>query len=201
MSRSINRMSALLGLILAAVSPAFAQNCSRLQGAAPDQLIAYLDKTRPIRSNFPCIEFAISQLASQRYKPAIPVLTKWLDFRWPPGAHQKQRRFVIERDGRTICPAAAALEEIGADALPAVLNAVKAKPASPETVEVAVSVWMTAYKHQAPTGVALLKQEADKTRDPAANYRLRWAASKALGWCSPSELGLCAAALSRRYSN
>ena len=31
------------------------------------------------------------------FSPAAPPLTKWLELRWPPNAHQRQRRFVIER--------------------------------------------------------------------------------------------------------
>src|SRR5207249_8726479 len=36
----------------------------------------------------------------------------------------------------------------------------------------AVSVWMQIHKDEPVKGVALLKQEADKTKDPAARQRL-----------------------------
>ena len=105
-----------------------AQECGQLQGASPDELTSYLAGTVRSTDNEPCAAFAINQLGSLRYKPAIPALTKWLELRWPPGAHQKQRRFVIEHDGSTIYPAATALEAMGKDALPAVLNAIKTNP-------------------------------------------------------------------------
>src|SRR2546425_13269195 len=102
MFRYIKAVSTLTGLFLVMVSQAGAQECSRLQGASPGELISYLDGTLRSPENEPCAAFAINQLGSLRYKPAIPALTKWLELRWPPGAHQKQRRFVIEHDGSTI---------------------------------------------------------------------------------------------------
>jgi hypothetical protein len=183
-------------LLVVTVGRAGAQECIRFQGAPPEELTSYLDKTARSPANEACAAFAINELGSERYEPAITALTKWLELRWPPGAHQKQRRFVIERDGgKTIYPAAAALELMGKDALPTLLDAIKTRPASREWMDVAVSVWMTYYKDQAPAGVALLKQEADNTRDPAIRGRLGWAAFRALGWCDPSEREKCSEAL------
>src|SRR5207245_1297981 len=150
--------SPLTGVFPVKVSPVGAPECSRLQGSSPAELTSYLDRAVRSPRNERCAAFAINHLGSKRYKPAIPALTKSLELRWPPGAHQKQRRFVIERDGFTIYPAAAALEGMGKDALPAVLNAIKTKPSFPEWMEAAVSVWMTAQKDQAPSGVAQLKR-------------------------------------------
>src|SRR5437870_3293317 len=196
MFRHIKACLLTTSLLLVMVSPVGAQECSRLQGAAPAELTSYLDGTVRSHEYEPCAAFAINQLGSLRYKPAIPALTKWLELRWPPGAHQKQRRFVIERDGSTIYPAATALEAMGKDALPAVLNAIKTNPVPRrEWMEVAAEVWMTAYKDQAPAGVALLKQESDRATDPATRQRVGWAAFYALGWCNPSEKEQCRAAL------
>ena len=122
-------IAALTAALLGLVSRVGAQECRRFQGASPAELTSYLDGTARSPENESCAAFAINQLGSLRYKPAIPALTKWLELRWPPGAHQKQRRFVIEHDGGvTIYPAAAALEAMGKDALPAVLNAIKTNP-------------------------------------------------------------------------
>ena len=195
MCRHIKTIAALAALLVI-VSPAGAQECSRLQGASPDALTSYLDGTVRTPEIEPCAAFAIKQLGSLQYKTAIPALTKWLELRWPPGAHQKQRRFVIEHDGSTIYPAATALEAMGKDALPAVLNAIKTNPIPRrEWMEVAAEVWMTAYKDQAPAGVALLKQEADRATDPATRQRVGWAAFYAVGWCDASEKEQCRAAL------
>src|SRR2546426_6395932 len=146
MWRYIETISALTALLLAPLANVGAQECSRLRGASPNELTSYLDGTERTPENEPCAAFAINQLGSLRYKPAIPALTKWLELRWPRDAHQKQRRFVIEHDGFTIYPAAAALEGMGKDALPAVLNAIKTNPMpmrasmAREWMEAAVSV-------------------------------------------------------------
>jgi len=147
------------------------------------------------------LAFAINKIGDQRYEPAVPVLTRLVEFRWPPNARQKQRRFVLEHDGFTIYPAANALEQIGKNALPAVAEVLKAPVMSRQAGEVAVSVWMQIHKDEPVKGVALLKQEADKTKDPAARQRLGWAAYKALSWCGPSDEAQCKAAVETRYSN
>src|SRR5439155_4887454 len=132
----------------------------------------YLNRTVSDQGNAPCIAFAINQLGTERYEPAIPVLTKFLEFRWPLNARQKQRLFVLEHDGSSIYPAANALEQFGQKALPAVLDVLKAPKVSRESLEVAISVWMTIHKDHAPAGVALLKQAADHAKDPAESPRL-----------------------------
>ena len=192
----------LTSALLAAPSQIPAQECSRLEGASPDELTSYLDKTPRSPQNEACGALAISQLGGMRYKAAIPALTKWLELRWPPNAHQKQRRFVIEREGATIYPAAAALEGMGKDALPRLLNAMKTnRGVSRQWMEVAAEVWMTAYKDHAPAGVALLKREADTTKDPAIRNRVGWAAFFATRWCGATERGQCRAALETQYRN
>jgi hypothetical protein len=199
----MRRQSEILGIFAVFLlgMPVAAQECNRLQSASPDELVSFLNGRVSDQANAACVAFAINTLGGQRYEPAIPVLTKLLDFRWPINAHQKQKAFVLEHDGTSIYPAATALEQIGRNALPAVLNAIKAASSSREAGEVAVSIWMTIYKNQAPTGVALLKQEADQTKDPATRQRLGWAAFKALGWCASSYEAQCKAAANARFSN
>ncbi len=176
------------------------QTCATLQGASPAALVLYLDGVKDRRQDAPCVSFAIQKIGEQKYEPAIPTLTKFLGFRWPLGVNQKQRRFVIEHDGFTIYPAADALEKIGEDSLPAVLDAMEAKPASREEIEVAVSVWMTIHKNDGPMGVTLLRQEAAKSADRMARSRLEFAAFRAAtGWCTESERPQCEAAAQTRY--
>jgi hypothetical protein len=108
MCRDIKTIAALAAALVAMASRVSAQECSRLQGAPPAELTSYLDGTGHTRESEPCAAFAINQLGSLRYKPAIPALMKMAG---PPLAarrHQEQRRFVIEHDGATIYPAAAA---------------------------------------------------------------------------------------------
>src|SRR5205814_1927001 len=131
-----------LCLIVKDTSPATAQACQHLESLSLNGLVSYLSRTVPDRENASCVDFAISQLGNQRYKPAVYILTKFLEFRWPADARQKQRQFVIEHDGFTIYPAATALEQIGAGALPAVLDVIKSNNTPREASEVAVEVWM-----------------------------------------------------------
>jgi hypothetical protein len=88
----------------------------------------------------------------------------------------------------TICPAADALEKMGQDSLPAILAVMQKKSTSRAAMEVAVSVWMTVHKDNAPLGVSLLKQEADNVTDPFSKEQLLWASSlAATGSCNRSE--------------
>lgn len=172
--------------------PLGAQECSTLQSASADKMSSYLGSFPDRRQNAPCIAFAIGKLGEQHYQPAISLLTKYLDFRWPVGAHQKQMRPVLERDKLTIYPAADALEKIGQVSLPAVVTAMQARGTSRVGMEVAVSVWMTLHKDNAPLGVSLLRQEADNATDSFSRGQLLWASSLASnGWCAPSEQAQC----------
>ncbi len=98
-----------VGVFLFAVVPVAAQECAVLQGASPSDLVSYLVGVEPNQQNAPCVAFAIREIGEHRYESAIPVLAKLLDFRWPIGAHQKQRLYVLEHDGLSIYPAATAL--------------------------------------------------------------------------------------------
>jgi hypothetical protein len=178
-----------------------AQECGRFQNASPEKLVSYLNGIVPDQRNPSCTAFAIDQLGNQRYEAAAPVLTKWLEFRWPANARQKQRLFVLERDGASIYPAVNALGKIGKKSLPSVLEVIKADSASRQMRENAVSVWMQIYKNESSVGLMLLKQEADRTKDPSTRQRVGWAAFKAQTWCAPSEQAQCQAALNPRHSN
>jgi hypothetical protein len=186
--------------LLVVHTPAIAQQCGQLEGRSAESLVSYLSGVVPDQRNAPCVAFALGQLGTQQYAGAAPILTKFLEFRWPLGARQKQRLYVIEHDGSTIYPAADALEQIGKDALPAILAAIKSNSISRQSLDVAVSVWMTIYKNRGPVGVAMLKHEGNKTNDPGAAQRLQWAAVRAAhGWCSPSEKAQCNAVLNSQY--
>jgi hypothetical protein len=116
-----------------------------------------------------------------------------LDFRRPLNAREKQGLFLHPQGISEIYPAANALELIGEKTLPAVLNVMKTDSASATARENAVSVWMEIHKYEAPKGVALLKQEEDRTGDAAVKQKLQWALCKALTWCNPPEEAACRA--------
>lgn len=188
-------------LLLGAAKLAAAQQCESVNAESASGLGSYLDKVTDPRQDAPCIAYAIKRLGEQKYEPAIPTLTKFLEFRWPQGVNQKQRRFVIEHDGFTIYPAAEALEKIGKDSLPALLEAMKSNYMSRPALDVAASIWMTVHRDDGPNGVALLKQEADKTTDKMARSRLEYVAFRAsTGWCADSDRAQCEAAAQKRYS-
>lgn len=179
-------------LLFGAAELVAAQQCESLNAESASALASYLDKVTDPLQNEPCVAFAIKKLGEQRYEAALPVLTKSLDFRWPPDARQKQRLYVLEYDGSSIYPAAEALKKIGKNSLPAILNEIKSGPMSRESMEVALSVWMTIYKDQAPAGVAVLQKEADQATNLGAKQRLRWAAAHAaMFWCAPSDRKQC----------
>ncbi|SRR6266702_593684 len=198
----MKRLGAItFAVLLLFALPAAAQECSALQSASPDKLSSYLGELTDRRQYPPCVAFAIGELGKQHDDRAIPVLTKYLDFRWPVGAHQKQMRLVLERDKQTIYPAADALEKMGRDSLPAILAVMQKKSTSRAAMEVAVSVWMTIHRDNAPLGVTLLKQEADSTADPLSKQQLQWATFlAATGWCNPSERAQCHAVLQAKLS-
>lgn len=188
----INPVSGILLVFLLAARVS-AQDCGTLMGTSPDMLVQFLNQ-RSSRGHAACVASAINQLGNQHYAAASMTLTSFLDFRWPVGAHQKQRIYVIERDGTSIYPAVNALVQIGTDAIPALLNAISTT-SSRESMEVAVSAWMMIHKSQAPAGVALLEQQADLATQLPAKQRLKWAAYLAArNWCEPSDRSQCKAA-------
>jgi hypothetical protein len=199
--REIKIVLLLIALFLPGAVRVAAAECNRLAGAASADLVSYLGETKPDRRSAQCVAFAISWLGDQREEPAVPVLTKLLDFRFPLNARQKQRLFVLELEGTSIYPAVNALVRIGKNSLPSVLEVIKSDSGSRVTRENAVSVWMQIYKNQSPVGVMLLKREADTTEDSFTRQRVAWAASMAqTRWCAPSDQAQCRAVLNTRFS-
>jgi hypothetical protein len=80
---------------------------------------------------------------------------------------------------------------IGEKTLPAVLHAIEADSTSTKARQNAVFVWMEIYKYERPKGVALLRQELDKTHEVSVKAQLQWALAKALDWCNPSDEDSC----------
>jgi hypothetical protein len=188
-------------MFLLTISPLAARACEHLQNTTAGELVSYLDAIVPDQKNSVCVAFAINQLGNQRYGPAVPVLTRFLEFRWPADAQQKQRRFIIEHDGFTIYTAANSLEKIGSTALPVILGAIKSSTTPRGASEIAVEVWMQLQKHESAKAVARLKQEADTSKDRRVKSRLGWAAFiAATRWCSSSEQEQCTIAARTEYS-
>src|SRR5437879_12417468 len=114
----IESITWMTALSLLSTGNAAALECNGLQNAASSELVSYLRKNIPNQGNAECVAFAINELGDQRYEPAVPVLPKFLEFRWPVNARQKQRPFVLQHDGTSIYPAATALNQFGESAIP-----------------------------------------------------------------------------------
>jgi len=180
-------------LMLAAPSFAAAQECDRLQKATASALVSFLQDSIADESNAECFTFAMYRLGQDRYEPSVPVLVRLLDFRRPATEREKRGYYIHMQ---SIYPAVEALEEIGKNALPAVLEVIKSDSSSATARDNAVSVWMEIYKYESPKGVALLRQEAENATDNASKKTLNWAVSKALTWCNPPDEEKCKAAAS-----
>jgi hypothetical protein len=195
--RQIKIITLVCVLYLVGSCAAAAEDCKSLENVGPDGLVSYLEGTLPNDGNAECVTYAIKTLAQHRYKPAIPMLVKLLDFRRPPNAHEKNHVLLHPPIIEEMYPAAAALEEIGTiskSAAPAVLSAIGSTSSSATARENAVAVWMELHKYQSAKGVTLLKQEAIAYTDPAVKENLRWALSKAPAWCNPKDKARCRAA-------
>jgi hypothetical protein len=189
------KIAALFSVVFFMGSACFgAQKCESMQTATSDELVSYLKGIVPDESNAECITFAIKRLADRRYEPAIAVLARLLDFSRPLDEREKQGLYLHIQAPEEIYPAANAMEEIGKKALPTVLEVIKGDSTSDTARGNAVSVWMELYKHEAPKGVALLKQEAEATGDAVATQNLKWALSRALTLCNPGDRAKCNAA-------
>jgi hypothetical protein len=181
-------------LLFLAGSRAVGQECDSFRNAASGDLVSFLNAVIPDQNNAECVAWAIKQLGIQHCEPAIIVLAKFLDFRRPLNAQEKRGLFLHPQGIWEIYPAADALGQFGEKASPAVLRAIEADSTSARARENAVFVWMEIHKYEAPNGVALLKQEADKTSDDAVKRRLQSALSKAVSWCNPPDETACKAA-------
>ncbi len=185
---------AILSLLLFSAGRLSAESCNQLQNASSDELISYLQGGNFGDPDSECAEFAIRTLGRKRYEPAIPSLIKVLDFRRPLTEREKQGLYLHIQSIDEIYPAASALEDLREKALPAVLDAIKAKSTSPVGRANAVFVWMTFYKSESPKGVSLLKTELDRAEDLTARENMKWGLTKAISWCNPRDKVECEAA-------
>jgi hypothetical protein len=185
------RIVAVAGLLLSSALQIAAEECELLQDAVPDRLVSYLDSEHPDQQNAACITLAINKLGDERYVPAIDVLAKLLDFRRPATSREKQGLYIHIQSIDEVYPAAKALEQIGEEALPAILDAIKAGTTSRTGRENALFVWMEIYKSESPRAISLLRNEFNKSEEAVSKRNLQWALSHAPNWCNPSDKEQC----------
>lgn len=171
----------------------FENECDSLQNAILPDLVQYLNGVVPDEKNGDCVTWAIKKLGNGQYEPAIPVLTKLLDFRRPPTPREKQGIYLRMQGVWEIYPAVGALCNIGKKTSPPVLDVIKSESASLTSRENAVFVWMEIHRYsdEHSKAVTLLKQEEINAKDGATKQRLRWAIQKAVAWCNPPEETAC----------
>lgn len=169
------------------------QTCPSLEKAVSTDLVSFLSRVSPDENNAECVTWAIVQLGVRRFEPSVSTLVRFLDFQRPLTANEKSSINLHIRGIEDIYPAVGALTQIGANALPTVLQAIEAGTTTPKARHNAVFVWMEVYRYtdEHPKGVALLKQEEIKAKDDATKERLKWAVSKAVTWCNPPEESAC----------
>ena len=205
--REVRKIKILTAMLLLGTVRLWAADCDRLQRASSGDLVSYLTRTMPDYKNAECAAFAIDKLGSHRYQPAIPVLTKFLDLRWPRNerknlqAQQNGPVFEPSRGRIGTYPAISALEQYGQAALPALLQTISGDSTSPTAREAAAFVVIKIYQNEPSRGVALLKEGADTTKDNATRQRLGRAAFRAVAWCGPSDRAQCEALVHTRHSN
>ena len=163
--------------------------CYGLQNASSPDLLDFLNAVVPDEWNARCVTWAIHELGTEHYEPAIPALVRLLDFRLPLTPAEE----VFRGTSQAVFPAEEALEMIGKKALPEVLSAIEADSTSAVARGNALAVWMEIYREhdEQPKGVGRLKQEETKVSDGAIKQRLRWAVQKALTYCNPPEKSAC----------
>ena len=199
MAKRLIIIGAILSFLLFSAGRLSAESCNQLQNASSDELISYLQGGNFGDDDSQCAEFAIRTLGRRRYEPAIPSLVKLLDFRRPLTEREKQGLYLHIQSIDEIYPAANALEDLGEKALPAVLDAIKAKSTTEVGRANAVFAWMTFYKSDSPAkGVSLLRTELDKAEDLTTRENLKWALSKAISWCNPKDKVECEEAARNR---
>jgi hypothetical protein len=183
-------MSVLLfGIFL--TESALTQECARFRDASSEELVRYLSVTTPNVATTDCVTFAIVAMGQRRYRPAICVLVKLLDFHLlPPPAED----MLFETSGPRYYPATAALMEIGRSSLPYLMRAMRSNSTSPIARKNAVAVFMYLNGSNPAKGIASLKQEEDRAAHLSAKQNLAAAPFTAMHCCAPDHKRICEAA-------
>lgn len=157
--------------------------CDNLEHAASSDLVEFLNGVVPDEKNARCVTWAIHRLGNEHYEPAISTLVKLLDFRRPLNEEEKMGVFLRPSLVGEMFPAAESLEQIGESAQAEVLRAIGLDSVSATARENAIAVWMEIYKYERPKGVALLRQEENKSNTEAVKQKFKMAVRTALKYC------------------
>jgi hypothetical protein len=165
--------------------------CSSLQSSSPSELAQFLQATAANIDNPNCIAYALKELGIQRYAAAVDVVARFLDFRRPKTEDEEHGLYLHPQGIGELYPAAYALVMIGRNSLPATLAVIESHSSAQLARENAVWVWMEVQRDNSPHAVAALVREAETATNPILKQNLTWAASRALGWCTPPDKDRC----------
>jgi hypothetical protein len=186
------RLFVLTAALLTSSSLVRTQECTSFENSQSQDLVSFLNGVVPDDKNAVCVNLAIKKLGEARYPSAAPVLVHLLDFKRPPLTESEKQGFSVRMPSIwEWYPATTALELIGTDALPSLLNVMRAEATTPLAREHAIAVWMEIYKYDKKGGVGHLKQEHDKTTDSAGKERMKAALLRAVRWCGEDEGVAC----------
>jgi hypothetical protein len=163
--------------------------CQTFKGKTPQAALAYLRQERTTLDPA-CIYDAIVILRAYRYKPAIPILVQYLDFKNPDAeiAH-------IARVGATtnFYPAADALGSVGDSVIPDMHRVITSEDANKISRLNAASVYWSLQPK--PSTIAFIAKAARETGDRDTRDALAGLAAKMVNYCGNAERDDCKKAL------
>jgi len=185
-------IAGLLWLLAAAPGECQLFSCTKLDGAKPEKLLAYLEQDR---ASLPqnCVLFAIERLGLAKYTPAIPLLMKYLDYPRPPdpGPWHPHAQSV-----GYLYPAASALGWMGKASVPSLLSVIASSESSDLVRKNASEIIYALYSREDVTeGIAVMMRASRNESDAYSRAHLEDAARYWASRCPPEHQNACMAAL------
>jgi hypothetical protein len=142
------------------------QTCGELSNKDKASLREFLTSQVANRVS-PCLSSAIQSLGNSRDAESVDILIKYLDYIDPstlPGPNGGA-------NSRPQYPAVSALFQIGKDATPSLLTAIKTED-SESIRRNAINVYLFIYRDELATGIQLLRREVRSTKASKDKFRL-----------------------------
>jgi hypothetical protein len=186
----------LMLLVLCAWLPAqvITTRCNESEfadNAKPTVALAYLSRDRATLSSA-CLIKAIRNVEENSYRPAIPVLTKYLDFRMPPPFAPYDPLTRAPTGG--LYPAADALARFGEAAVPALNAAIDKETLSLIARSNAANALFVVTKDKARV-ISLIAKVAQSSADPQTANAFKKLSNDMVSQCKSDELQRCKEAL------
>jgi hypothetical protein len=163
--------------------------CQGFEGKTSQAALAYLKQERTTLEPA-CIYLAILILEGDRYKPAIPTLLQYLDFKNPDAEIAHKARTGPTAD---FFPAADALSYFGDEVIPAMQQVITSEDANKISRLNAASVYFSVKPK--PSTFAFIAKAARDTGDRETGDALAGLAAKMVNHCDKAEQDDCKKAL------